>query len=411
MINNIRIENFKSIDKVDLKLGRFNVFIGENGAGKSNILEAIALAGAARARKLDSEFLASRGVRVTDPVWLRSAFSGSSQEKPICITVSCEGAKMRYEISLSDDPYPKWSCHAIDDTGYEISLETLLSLVKEIEKMDADDEEKSDALKVLLSSFSGGQPIAGSNKIKTTLAVTPALKSLKDRVDSNSALLSSISDFIIYSPENTKLRKFEEEGQIEPLGINGEGVLKLLSVFDKEVDKTRLEKVKSSLRMLGWFRDFSVVHGSANIPSRIAIKDKWLDSDLNGFDQKSANEGFLFLMFYHCLFVSDRTPAFFAIDNIDASLNPKLCEHLVAQLYKMAVEHNKQVILTTHNPAVLDGLDLGCDDQRLFTISRGGKGQTRVRRIEDPSAEGNQRPLRLSESFIRGTLGGLPKGF
>ena len=39
-------------------------------------------------------------------------------------------------------------------------------------------------------------------------------------------------NFLIYSPENTALRTFEKEGQIQPLGINGEGLLKLLKVVN-----------------------------------------------------------------------------------------------------------------------------------------------------------------------------------
>jgi AAA15 family ATPase/GTPase len=58
MITELDIKNYKSIRELTLPLGRINVFIGENGAGKSNILEVIALAAAA-ADKLDHEFLSS----------------------------------------------------------------------------------------------------------------------------------------------------------------------------------------------------------------------------------------------------------------------------------------------------------------------------------------------------------------
>ena len=57
---------------------------------------------------------------------------------------------------------------------------------------------------------------------------------------------------------------------------------------------------------------------------RIKIKDRYLANGLQYFDQRSANEGFLYLLFYLTLFVSDLTPHFFAIDNIDNALNPKL---------------------------------------------------------------------------------------
>jgi AAA15 family ATPase/GTPase len=74
MISEIRIQNFKSVQDLALKLGRVTVLIGENGSGKSNILEAVAFAAGAAANKLDGEFLANRGIRVVQETWMRSAF-------------------------------------------------------------------------------------------------------------------------------------------------------------------------------------------------------------------------------------------------------------------------------------------------------------------------------------------------
>lgn len=41
MITEIEIEGFKSLEKVHLKLGGLNLFIGANASGKSNFLEAL----------------------------------------------------------------------------------------------------------------------------------------------------------------------------------------------------------------------------------------------------------------------------------------------------------------------------------------------------------------------------------
>ena len=75
MITEIKINNFKSVQNLSLPLGRFNVLIGSNGSGKSNILEAITFAGAASADKLDNEFLGSRGIRTANSQLMKSAFS------------------------------------------------------------------------------------------------------------------------------------------------------------------------------------------------------------------------------------------------------------------------------------------------------------------------------------------------
>ena len=78
---------------------------------------------------------------------------------------------------------------------------------------------------------------------------------------------------------------------------------------------------------------------------------------------------------------------------------------------KLAKENNKQVIITTHNPAVLDGLDLHDDEQRLLVVDRNKDGHTRAHRVDPPKPVAGQAPVSLSEAFMRGYIGGLPKNF
>ena len=144
---------------------------------------------------------------------------------------------------------------------------------------------------------------------------------------------------------------------------------------------------------------------------RIRIKDRFLEEGLQYFDQRSSNEGFLFLMFYFALFISKDTPKFFAIDNIDASLNPKLCAELMKILTKLAKKYDKQVIFTTHNPSILDGLNLNDDEVRLLVVSRNRDGHSKTKRILPVEMPEGRVPVRLSEQFMRGYIGGLPKNF
>ena len=109
MINSLQIKNYKSIEKLNIELGRINVFIGENGCGKSNILEAIALVAAAASRKLDNEFLSSRGIRVTSAELMRSCFSECNTSNEIEISVQSEKSKrIKYSIQNDNKPYSKW---------------------------------------------------------------------------------------------------------------------------------------------------------------------------------------------------------------------------------------------------------------------------------------------------------------
>ena len=225
--------------------------------------------------------------------------------------------------------------------------------------------------------------------------------------DENIELLKeNFKSFLIFSPENSALRNFYKEGQIEPLGINGEGLLKLLKVIES-TDKNGLATIEDMLNLLGWYEAITIPPILSQENDKISIKDKYLKA--KEFDQRSANEGFLFILFYAALIVSRDTPKIFAIDNIDASLNPRLCTKLIEEMTKLAKKQDKQIFLTTHNPATLDGLDLNDDEQKLFVVSRSRNGDTRIKQV--PKNKYNKEEIKLSEAMLRGYLGGLPKGF
>ena len=422
MIKDIEVKNYKSIAKLKLSLGRLNVFIGENGAGKSNILEVIALAGASVAEKLDNEFLASRGIRVTNPEYMRSAFPDDNPSMPISVSLSNEfGKNIRVQLNNDNAPYSKWTDSIQIDgvADFDALVHTLNSLRSTFAHTTQDREE----LAKFFSTFAEGlkpiisPPAKKSKNIRSqhtfTLPDNNASYQFESILTRQSVLKSGFTEelgnFVIFSPENSSLRKFEREGQIEPLGINGEGLLKLLTFYSADSDTSTLDRVRDSMGLLDWFSGFSTSTISSD--ARLLIKDRYLKEQAVDFDHKSANEGFLFLLFYFLLFNSALTPKFFAIDNIDASLNPKLCAKLVAELAKLARLNDKQTILTTHNPSVLDGLDLDDDDQRLFVVSRSRDGTTKVKRIKKPQPLDGMPPVRMSELFIRGLIGGIPKGF
>ncbi|MGB7712025.1 MAG: AAA family ATPase [Microcoleus sp.] len=389
MLETVRIENYKSIQKLKLELGRVTVLIGENGCGKSNILEAIALASAAADDKLDNEFLASRGIRVTEPQFMRSAFAIENLVKDIKIEL--RGNDIQPFICIlqnENSTYSKW-----------VSKNFLGDIETSIKK----------AINILINNYGGPEKIRF-----ILLDETESSEQELSRLLQDSQLfikIINLNGFIIYSPENQALRTFEKEGQIQPLGINGEGLFKLLKFLTSDDNQEQLNEIKKKLQLIDWFQDFEATPNLSNIQNFLQIKDRYLDPDITYFDQRSSNEGFLFLLFYFTLFISDITPKFFAIDNIDASLNPRLCRRLMQELVELAKKHDKQVIFTTHNPAVLDGLDLDDDEQRLFVIYRNQLGHTKARRILKPEPLEGQEPVKLSEAFLRGYIGGLPKNF
>ena len=129
MIKKIQISNYKSIDTLDFELGRINVLIGENGAGKSNILEAIALAGAAAANKLDNEFLTSRGIRVTSPEYMRPAFPEFDALATIKIEIITKQYRLSVNLTNDNTAYSKWSAQSKITANIETLIHNIDMLI------------------------------------------------------------------------------------------------------------------------------------------------------------------------------------------------------------------------------------------------------------------------------------------
>jgi AAA15 family ATPase/GTPase len=382
MIQKVHISNYKSVVDLELNLGRLNIFIGENGCGKTNILEAIALGSAAAANKLDNEFLYTRGIRVTEPNFMKSGFINNYNNDIILIFTNSK-----------EETYK----HIIDINNKKVRLQINNQNIIKVGKFKIENSEKiNEGSGVVL-----GLDI-GTNSIGWAIRDN-------DLIEVNLKIFDIYTNFNIYCPENYFLRNFQDEGQIRPLGIRGEGLFKHILELYKHKPEV-LEEISENLKLIDWFQGFEIPKDLFFTEKRINIKDRFL-AHLDYFDQRSANEGFLYLLFYFTLFISEFTPKFFAIDNIDNALNPKLCAKLIQVLAKLSKDHNKQVILTTHNPAILDGLDLTDDEQRLFTIYRNADGHTVAKRINTPKKINGAEPVRLSEAYIRGYLGGLPANF
>ena len=74
MLKSFTVKAFKSIPDLTVELGQINVFIGANGSGKSNILEAIGVLSAAASGIVDDESLMRRGVRPGVPALYKTSF-------------------------------------------------------------------------------------------------------------------------------------------------------------------------------------------------------------------------------------------------------------------------------------------------------------------------------------------------
>ena len=127
---------------------------------------------------------------------------------------------------------------------------------------------------------------------------------------------------------------------------------------------------------------------------------------LSGYE---ASEGALFVLFLAVLAAHRASPRLCAVDDADHGLNPRLARTLMEKLCQWYLEPDsaRQILLTTHNPLILDGLRIVDDRVRLFVVSRTGAGRTAIRRIafDDRLPKLAEEGWTLSRMWTMGYLG------
>lgn len=414
MLKKLRVKGFKSILDAEVEFGRVNLFIGGNGSGKSNILEAIGVLSAALSRDITDAELQKKGVRLSVPTLFKSSFRG----KKFKVTFSFQalmGNNTEYDVSF---------------TASETS--SALRFFSEHVKCEG---------KTYLGRSNHGITVCGHEAKKKDIDPT---RGLWDRFRENVSVpneleneLNCLSLFAIYSPQTPFLRGSEVESTpVKPLGLQGGGLPQatkvVLEVYAKERHKLKpsiLSDIINMTNLPGWATHFivsKVYQGlvSAQVKTgdmTLYFMDKFMRGHRGLLSAYDSSEGTLYLLFISVLMLHPEAPKIFALDNVDNALNPAITRKMLETLieatcgeeYKKHGIGPEQVFLTSHNPTSLDAFDLFDDDQRVFVVSRSpDNGSTTITRLQpDPGwtraewvkAAGGKN---LSELWIEGKIPG-----
>jgi predicted ATPase len=391
MIDRIEIHAFKSIQEAKLELGAFNVFVGANGSGKSNILEAIGVLGAAAAGRVDDEALLHRGVRPGIPDLYKSSFRGNRRRN--AIRFGAFSSNCSYEVELHT-PYG-------DSTAWAYKTEKWVG----------------DGKKIF-----GRSPNSIEHQFFDARRGLAALKQVEVMAEAGaSQLLRLLQSYSIYAPTTAALRGIVSDLQTRaPVGLTGGRLAEAVSELRRLIKQDqRIEEVVEDIyELIDWAEAFGAAPGlivplSPSIPRQSQVlffRDRYMADGRNLLSAYDASEGALYILFSAILAVHPDSPGLLAIDNFDATLNPQLVRALTAKLVDWSLENKRQLLLTCHNPLVLDGLPLQDERVRLFAVDRAFGGKTVITRVVvDEGLLGKAKEgWPLSRLWISGHLGGMP---
>jgi hypothetical protein len=175
-----------------------------------------------------------------------------------------------------------------------------------------------------------------------------------------------------------------------------------------------------ALHLIGWAKTFGSAAASSlplspaasSSPTVIKFWDKYMMPGRNVISGYDASEGALYVLFLAVLAAHPKALSFCAVDNADHGLNPGLATALTKRFadWILSNKDQRQVLMTSHNPAVLDGLPLQDDRVRLFTVDRDNRGKTIVNRVAvtERLLEMADQGWTLSRLWMNKLIGGMP---
>jgi hypothetical protein len=260
--------------------------------------------------------------------------------------------------------------------------------------------------------------------------------------------LDQFGSYAIFTPQADVLRGVISGDSIHsgPIGLHGEGLPGAVSslvrsynhssdYFPDDLEKQRrlaeLSALALNLAFLpGWtgavrvgYLDKLLAPRKVANPSNemVYFIDKYMKEGRNTLSAYDSSEGTLFLLFVSVLLAHPEAAKYFALDNVDNALNPRLTRQLIERIIEITKSFAdfevgpKQVFLTSHNPTSLDAFDLFDDDLRVFVVSRDEKGYTKATRLKpadeitreswDEAKNGRNLSQLWLEGFIKGANG------
>lgn len=395
-IATLRIRDFKSLKELDVDFGQVNVFVGANGAGKSNLLEAIGLIGAAVSGRVDDNALLRRGVRPGVPALYKSSFQKQKHQNYIVLKATTStGAS--YEANITNPistPKPWWVFYheQLKDGNTSIASRGPRGKAKALD------------LSLTLENNTSVASVARANQ------KTP--RNVRD-------FLSALDDYAIFAPVTPVLRGVApDSAPRNPVGLFGGQLPEAIGLLLNSSRMRGSLPVDEALSLIDWAAGFSVSEPSRDFMSPsvptmryvLRFHDRFMAKGRNILSGYDASEGALYALFMLVLAIHGQSPTVFAVDNFDQALNPRAARALTRLFVEHVLANGRQVFLTTHNPLVLDGLELDDDRIRLYAISRNTDGHTRAKRITVDIVRAKKKlgDDALSRLWIMGRLGGVP---
>lgn len=397
MLSSIAIENFKSYRRAELELAPLTVLIGANASGKSNAIEALRLLSwVAQGRVLGD---IRRDIQENDRA-VRGPVMRLGFENAPAFTLSCRTTHKnwdRYSVTLrrtADD-----NLHVErEELGGERQNVPLFEVVAS--------EETAGSIWVVYNNFARGRNkpkvMCADNMAVLSQFQSPARfgasheRSAREIPKVSNLYRDWLSNILFLDSRPREMRgyAYRTEKSLASDGANLSGVLHGLCE-DPNVKAVLLEFVESLPEQN--IADIAFVRTERG-EVMVKLTETFGGKDVE-YDASLLSDGTLRVLAIAAAVLSTPEGGLAVIEEIDNGVHPNRIGQVLKRLSELAEERGIRILMTSHNPALLDALPLDAIPNAVFCYRDPDDGSSRLTRLEDIP--------RYPELIAQGTLGRL----
>ncbi|MEE4209881.1 MAG: AAA family ATPase [Parvularcula sp.] len=356
MIKELRLKDWKSFDEATLFIDPLTILIGSNASGKSNTLDALLFLN--RTSQGIGLFPAISGDVNLSPLRGGTEWICRKPEKQFKLTAVVGGANdrqdLRYELTVQ-----------VNGTKAEVFEETLTSVShrpraeQPIERnlfYTRQEETNTPGIPTyFLTGTQGRGKRLDLNRSVTILSQIETLNLRKEVLDAARIVLGQLQCMFVYDPIPSHMRDFSSLSEkLQSDGANIAGVLAGLEVERKTEVESILARYLKELPEKDIKRIWAEPVGKFKTDAMLYCEEDWGEGKSHEVDARGMSDGTLrYLSIVTALLTRD-AHSLLVIEEVDNGLHPSRAHILIQMLQELGKQRSIDVIVTTHNPALLD---------------------------------------------------------
>lgn len=360
MLTRLKLSNWKSFDQAELYIDPLTVLIGTNAGGKSNALDAL-------------EFLN----RTATGLNLSACLAGDNNLDPLRggteWAVRDQGSVFELSVNVRTEETTEFEYTIqaqITDNRCEVSSEQLVrrkyrikrgkpdKVAGEIHLFRTDQVGPNDpSLKARLYNKKAGslRQLSRASSALSQLGVQSTRQEVSEGV---SAVIESLRGIFILDPIPSHMRDYSPLSDLlENDAGNIAGVIAALPDDRRKMVEMTFAKYLSRLPERDIQRVYTEKVGKFESDAMLYCEESWLAKGLPmTVDARGMSDGTLRFLGILTALLTRPKRSLLVIEEVDNGLHPSRAYLLLDMLSKIGADRNIDIIITTHNPALLDAM-------------------------------------------------------